>query len=99
MGPNMFVEVSNKKMLNIKIECQVLDKFCFPFINSFFWFNHKEGILQTTGGGSYLFSITSDNKKLVFHSDWTHEFTSEGVLIDISGSGNKYLVNFGFIND
>ena len=54
---------------------------------------------RTGKGGDDLFSITREGKKLIFHSDWTHEFTSEGVLIDILGSGNRYLVNFGFIND
>jgi hypothetical protein len=104
MRPKMFVEISNKRM-NIKIECEVRDKFSFPFINEdgshkgYIWFNMGETHERAAGGGLYLFSITHDNKKLVFHSDWTHEFTSEGVLIDIVGSGNRYLVNFGFIND
>jgi len=105
MEPNMFVEISNKTTLDIKIKCQVNDQFSFPFINEagnhrgYFWFNYGETRLKAAGDGPYLFSIIRNENKLIFHSDWTHEFTSEGVLIDILGSGNKYLVNFGFIND
>ena len=104
MGDNMFVEISWGIGKCMKIKCDITDNFSFPWIGGiasskdFLWFNTGETTYDP-GGSDDLFSITSDKKKLIFHSDWTHEFTSEGVLIDVLGSGNKYLVNFGFIND
>ena len=103
MGDNMFVEISWGRESSMKIKCEIEDNFIFPWIGGiasskdFLWFNTGETTFDQ--GGDDLFSITREGKKLIFHSDWTHEFTSEGVLIDILGSGNKYLVNFGFIND
>ena len=104
MGDNMFVEISWRRESSMKIKCEIEDNFIFPWIGGiasskdFLWFNTGETTFDQ-GMSDDLFSITREGKKLIFHSDWTHEFTSEGVLIDILGSGNEYLVNFGFIND
>ena len=106
MQRSMYVEISSGKESRIKIICPIpLGGFCFPYLghgeyygHGYRWFSGGESTYDP-GGGRDLFCITCDNEKLIFHSDWTHEFTSEGVRIDVLGSGNVYIVNFGFTND